>query len=85
MINKFHKFGRLVKDINPCFVVLIPEKEANVELSDYRPISLIGGIYKIISKILAKRMSCVLETIISDNSYASIWGRQILDNIVVLN
>lgn len=46
---------------------------------------LIGGIYKIVSKILSKRISCVLDSVISSNQSAFIGSRQILDSIVVLN
>jgi len=35
-------------------------------LNDYRPISLIGCMYKIVAKILAKRMKTVLPTIINE-------------------
>lgn len=42
MMREFHEFGRLVKGIKPSFIVLIPKKEAALNLGDYRPISLIG-------------------------------------------
>lgn len=37
------------------------------------------------AKILAKRLSKVIESVISENQSAFIGGRQILDGIVVLN
>lgn len=85
MMNEFHDNGRFVKGFNPSFLVLVLKKEASVGLGDYRPISLIGGIYKIISKVLAKRLGCVLESIISENRSAFVGGRQILDSIIILN
>lgn len=37
------------------FICLIPKIDNSPKLQDYRAISLIGCIYKIVSKILAKR------------------------------
>lgn len=85
MMDKFHEHGRLVKGINPSFIVLIPKKEEAAKMKDFRSISLIGGIYKIISKVLAKRLSSVLDSVISENQSAFVGGRQILDCISVLN
>ncbi|GJU10288.1 putative RNA-directed DNA polymerase, eukaryota, reverse transcriptase zinc-binding domain protein [Tanacetum coccineum] len=55
----------LARGCNASFISLIPKKADPVELSDYRPISLIGSMYKILSKVLAARL-CQRK-----NSYAS--------------
>lgn len=59
----FYQHGKLVKGLNLSFIVLIAKKEEARNLNDYRPISLVKGIYKIISKVLASKM---LDFIISD-------------------
>lgn len=74
-----------MKGLNSTFIVLIPKKEASTELGDFRPISLVGGVYKIISKVLAKRLTLVLHSIISSSQSAFVSGRQILDSIAILN
>lgn len=68
LMSEFHTNGRLVKGLNSSFVTLIPKKEDAIELGDFRPISLINGVYKIISKILAKRLSKVLDGVISETN-----------------
>ncbi|GJV23278.1 putative RNA-directed DNA polymerase, eukaryota, reverse transcriptase zinc-binding domain protein [Tanacetum coccineum] len=56
------------------------------ELWDYiKPISLIGCAYKVISKVLANRLSKVIGSIISPNQSAFIAGRQILDGCLIAN
>ncbi|GKB38692.1 RNA-directed DNA polymerase, eukaryota, reverse transcriptase zinc-binding domain protein [Tanacetum coccineum] len=53
--------------------------------NDYRPISLIGTHYKIVAKILANRLSKVIDSIISPEQYAFITRRQILDGPLILS
>lgn len=64
---------------------MIPKKDNATSITDYRPISLIGCVYKVLSKILANRLSKVLDNIISDNQGAFFGKRHILDGVVILN
>ncbi|GJW92040.1 RNA-directed DNA polymerase, eukaryota [Tanacetum coccineum] len=62
-VNYFFTFGDIPKGCNACFIALIPKvHDANL-VKDFRPISLIGSIYKIIAKILANRLVGVLGDI----------------------
>ncbi|GKV01676.1 hypothetical protein SLEP1_g14215 [Rubroshorea leprosula] len=83
--KEFWANGKLVKRSNASFIVLFPKKENPQGLGEFRPISLIGCMYKIISKILANRLSKVLPSIINLNQSAFIGGRQIANGIVVAN
>lgn len=85
MLRDFHMNGKLVRGFNPSFIVIIPKKEDAVSLNDYRPISLIESAYKVLSKLLARRLSKVVEGIISDCQSAFVGNRHILDGVVVLN
>nr|GEX88861.1 hypothetical protein [Tanacetum cinerariifolium] len=54
-------------------------------VKDFRPISLIGSIYKIITKILANRLCVILPYLISDVQSDFVANRQILDGPFILN
>jgi hypothetical protein len=54
-----------VKSINSSFISLIPKIHRAKEIKDFRPISLVGGVYKIIGKVLANGMRRVMDRIIS--------------------
>uniref|UniRef100_A0A2N9HVH9 Elongation factor P C-terminal domain-containing protein n=1 Tax=Fagus sylvatica TaxID=28930 RepID=A0A2N9HVH9_FAGSY len=53
-LHYFHDLCSFEKSLNATFVSLIPKKtEAMGEVKDFRPISLVGGSYKILAKLLA--------------------------------
>jgi hypothetical protein len=55
----FHARGLFEKSLNVSFISLIPKILGANSLKDFQPISLVGGIYKIISEVLANRLKSV--------------------------
>ncbi|XP_028100123.1 uncharacterized protein LOC114299551 [Camellia sinensis] len=84
-VKEFHTNGKLVKGINSSFITLIPKRDNPLGLSDYRPISLVGSMYKIIAKLLANRLKSIMPHIISEPQSAFLSGRNILDGVLVAN
>jgi len=85
MVEEFYQSNLLPSGINSSFVTLIPKINCTVKLADFRPISLVGSLYKIISKMLAIRLKHVMPEVITDNQTAFIKGRQILDSVLIVN
>jgi hypothetical protein len=70
--------------LNSAYITLLPKKVDVEEVKDFRPISLIHSFAKIITKLLANRLSGKLSQLVSPNQSAFVKGRYILDNFVLV-
>ena len=82
-INEFWQKGTLPKGSNVAFIALIPKTESPSGFKDYRPISMVGCVYKIISKLLAGRLKRVMGNLVSPHQSSFIEGMQILDSVLI--
>ena len=64
---------------------MVPKGNTVEDLKDLRPISLEGGLYKILPKVLANRIKRVMGLIISQSQNAFVEERQILDVVLIAN
>ncbi|RVW25038.1 LINE-1 reverse transcriptase-like [Vitis vinifera] len=85
MFKEFHEQGSFLKSLNNTFLVLIPKKGGAADLGDFRPISLLGGLYKLMAKVLANRLKRVLNKVVAPTQNAFVMGRQILDASLIAN
>ncbi|GJT47678.1 RNA-directed DNA polymerase, eukaryota [Tanacetum coccineum] len=85
VVSFFFHNGFFHKGSNLSFIALILKISDAHMVKDYRPISLIGSLYKIIAKILANRLVNVLGDIVNEVQSAFITNRQILDGPFILN
>ncbi|GJT88668.1 RNA-directed DNA polymerase, eukaryota [Tanacetum coccineum] len=84
-VEYFFINGDIPNGCNSNFIALIPKIiDANM-VKDFRPISLIGSLYKIIAKLLANRLVGVLSNLINEVQSAFVADRQILDGPFILN
>ncbi|GKD37778.1 RNA-directed DNA polymerase, eukaryota [Tanacetum coccineum] len=79
------RHNSFAKGCNASFITLIPKSQDPKTVIDFRPISLIGSLYKVVTKILAIRLSSVISDLILDVQTAFLPGRQILDGPFIIN
>lgn len=70
--------------LNSAFITLLPKVEEAVHAKDFCPISLIHSFAKLVTKILANRLACRLDGMVSSNQTAFIKGRFIQDNFMLV-
>nr|GEW03192.1 RNA-directed DNA polymerase, eukaryota, reverse transcriptase zinc-binding domain protein [Tanacetum cinerariifolium] len=84
-VNHFFNNGFCHKGGYSSFIALISKTQGAKMVKDLRPISLIGSLYKIISKLLANLLVAVIDGIVNEVQSAFIANRQILDGPFILN
>ena len=84
-VSEFHRNGKLAKGINATFILLIPKVDNPQRLNDFRPISLVGSMYKILAKLLANILRLVMSSVVAETQSAFVKNRQILDGILIAN
>ena len=85
VFQDFHEHCQFERSLNATFVALIPKKPGADDIKDFRPISLVSGMYKFIVKMLANRLSVVLSKVVSPYQNAFVKGRQILNSVLIAN
>ena len=85
LFGNFHSQAIFEKSLNATFLAFIPKKVDAVNVRDFRPISLVGSIYNILSKVLANRLKRVTSGIITETQNAFGLDRQILDSVLIAN
>ena len=79
LFKEFFDKKSFAKSLNTTRLVLIPKKGEAEDLGDFRPISLLRGLYKLLAKVLANRLKKVLDKVVSVDQNGFVRGKQILD------
>jgi hypothetical protein len=83
LVEEIRLTGKIPLSLNSTFIALIPKKDNPDTLDDFRPISLCNCIYKIVSKVIARRVKRILSDKISSEQFRFLEGRQIHEAIGV--
>lgn len=76
-VTRFFQTAQMKEDIAHSNLVLVPKISGPTKATDYRPISVCNLLYKVISKILAKKMQPWMNFLISKSQTAFVPGREI--------
>ena len=83
--KNFHSHNIFDKSFNATYIALIPKKNGAKELRDFRPISLIRSVYKLLSKVSTESLKKVVDKLVDAQQMAFIKNRQIMDAILIAN
>ncbi|XP_016178310.1 uncharacterized protein LOC107620695 [Arachis ipaensis] len=79
----FFQSSRLSHDANVTWVALSPKFTGAKEIKDLRPISMVGCVYKVILKMLVRRMRGVMPGLVGETQSAFAKGRKIHDGALI--
>ena len=70
LVLDFFASNNLAKPLNMMWVTLITKFEGASEMKDFRPISMVGCIYKVIAKILVRMLRGVMNDLVGESQLA---------------
>lgn len=82
-VRDFFISSHLHPQQNETHIRLIPKVTGARSVAEYRPIALCNTHYKIIAKILTRRLKPLLPHLISNTQSAFVTGRAITDNVLI--
>ncbi|WZY72874.1 hypothetical protein YC2023_005114 [Brassica napus] len=82
-VQEFFRSGSLLKQWNAANLVLIPKIPNASTPSQFRPISCLNTVYKVIAKLLASRLKEILPQMISKSQSAFLPGRLLAENVLL--
>ncbi|WZY76441.1 hypothetical protein YC2023_022825 [Brassica napus] len=82
-VKEFFREGKLLRQWNSTLLVLIPKIRNASKIGDFRPISCLNTLYKVISRLLTGRLKEVLSPVISHAQSAFMPGRLLAENVLL--
>ncbi|CAI5973081.1 unnamed protein product [Closterium sp. NIES-65] len=83
-VDDFTRSLKLLSSVSTEVTVLLHKKGSKEELGNYRPITLLNTVYKILAKVLATRLKKVLHEVISEDHAGFLSGRKLADAVTVV-
>ena len=85
LFKEFYENAKFVCSLNTTFIVLVLKNEDAEDIKDYRLISLVNIIYKMMKKVLANKLKKVMDKLVNVAQNASVAGGQILHASLIAN
>lgn len=85
MFHKLHRGELRLSKLDYGLISLIPKTKETSNIKQYIPICLLGVDYKLFTKVKAKRLIALADSVINRNQTTFIPGRNILDGVVILH
>ncbi|KAL3694644.1 hypothetical protein R1sor_008295 [Riccia sorocarpa] len=84
IVQHFWETGELGASEVQGLIKLLPKNEEKQFIKNWRPISLLPFLYRLVSKILADRIKQIIPRLVDEEQTGFVEGRSIVDNVISL-
>lgn len=82
-VREFFTAGRLLRQFNTTTISLIPKVVGADSLTQFRPISLCSAIYKVMARLLKKKLKLCVSEIVQRNRVGFVQDRLLCENVLL--
>lgn len=82
-VKEFFISGRILRKFNATTIALLPKTTGADELSKFRPVSCCSTIYKVVARLLKKRLKLFVSQAVQLNQVGFIKGRLLCENVLL--
>lgn len=82
-IKEFFTAGRLLRQFNATAISLIPKVIGADQLSQFRPISLCTTVYKVMARLLKRKLKLCVSDIVQRNQVGFVQERLLCENVLL--
>ncbi|MCO5584752.1 hypothetical protein L7F22_038684 [Adiantum nelumboides] len=82
LLNHWRKEGSIQPNFNQGLIKLIPKGQDRLEIRNYRPLTMLNSVYKVMAKALALRIKYVVNQVVHPKQFGFVQGRSIHEAIL---
>lgn len=82
-IKEFFTGGCLLRQFNATSIFLVPKVVGADQLSQFRPISLCSTVYKVMARLLKKKLKICVSEIVQRNQVGFVQDRLLCENVLL--
>lgn len=82
-VKEFFMAGRMLRQFNSTTILLIPKVVGAEKLSQFRPISLCSTVYKVMARVLKKKLKLCVSDIVQRNQVGFVQDRLLCENVLL--
>lgn len=82
-VKEFFTSGRMLRKFNATTIALIPKVTGADDLAKFRPVSCCSTVYKVIARLLKRRLKLFLSDVVQHNQVGFIKGRLLCENVLL--